>query len=154
MILIFCYKKIFIKWFWHATRLVRSGRQFVFKILYYIIRLIIYQIIRFIWLVFCIKSVWQVNLIKMVIYKFRTQRPMKNPIKHLRWSFLQKYLRYIILDNWLRSKYASGISKVALRKCASKGKHLRKNEKQILYCKNRSSQIEKLFWNVPEKSCS
>ena len=43
MILIFCRKKIFIKWFSHANRLIKSGLQFVFKILHYIIRLIRYQ---------------------------------------------------------------------------------------------------------------
>ena len=36
------------------------------------------------------------------------------------------------LNDWLGSKYASEISKVTLEKRARKGKHLRKNEKQIL----------------------
>ena len=35
-----CYVKIFAIWFSHAIRLIKSGRQFVFKILYSIIRLI------------------------------------------------------------------------------------------------------------------
>ena len=33
----------FLIWFSHAIRLVKSGRQFVFKILHYIIRLIRYD---------------------------------------------------------------------------------------------------------------
>ena len=50
-----------------------------------------YQInpVRLIWLVFCIRFVWRVNLMKMIIYMFRTQKRIKNPAKHLRWSFLQ-----------------------------------------------------------------
>ena len=50
----------------HAIRLVKSGGQFVLKILCYIIR-----------------------LIKIIIYMFRTQGRIKNPVKHLRWRFLQ-----------------------------------------------------------------
>ena len=38
MIWIFCCMKIFMIWFSHAIRLVKSGRQFVFKMLYCIIR--------------------------------------------------------------------------------------------------------------------
>ena len=34
MIRIFCYMNIFIIWFSHAIRLVKSGLQFVFKIIY------------------------------------------------------------------------------------------------------------------------
>ena len=40
---VLCYIKIFIIWFSHAIGMVKYGRQFVFKILYYIIRLTKYN---------------------------------------------------------------------------------------------------------------
>ena len=73
-----CYINIFIICFSHAIQLVKYGRQFVFKILNYIIRLI--------WLVFRIRFVWQVNLMKIIIYTFRALWRIKNPVKYLRWS--------------------------------------------------------------------
>ena len=94
------------------------------------------------WLVFCIRFVWQVHLMKMIIYMFRTQRHLKNPIKHLIWSFLQINLQPEKTLNWFRKKapfnnllgseYASGTLKVILHKCAKKSRQLSKNEKQVL----------------------
>ena len=49
----------------------------------------LYYHLRLVWLVFCVRLVWQANLMKMIIYMFRIQRRMKNLVKHLRWSFLQ-----------------------------------------------------------------
>ena len=100
-----------------------------------------YQInsIRLIWLVFSIRFIWQVNLMKMIIYMFRTERYIKNPVKKepfanivIAWKPLTIFAKSSILDNWLGFKYTSRISKVALHKYARKSKHLRKNEKQIL----------------------
>ena len=128
--------KIFIIGFSYAIRLVKSSHQFVFRILYYIIRLIRYDLI---WLVFCIRFIWQVNLMKMIIYMFRTERRIKNPVKKepfanivITWKPLTIFAKCSILDNWLGFKYTSRISKVTLHKYARKSKHLRKNEKQIL----------------------
>ena len=39
----YVYMKTFIIWFSHSIRLAKSGRQFVFKILHYVIRLIRYD---------------------------------------------------------------------------------------------------------------
>ena len=59
----------------------------------------------------------------MIIYMFRTQRRIKKPVKHLRWSFfvntvidgksLTIFGKSSILDLWdWGSEHASGISKV------------------------------------------
>ena len=48
------------------------------------------------------------------------------------WKPFLQQSKGSILDNWLGSKYTSGISKITLHKCAREGKHLSKNEKQIL----------------------
>ena len=56
-----------------------------------------------------------------------------------------------ISNNWLSSKYASGISKFTLHKWTKKGKHLHKNEKHVKT--SLAMQLEKLFWNAPEESC-
>ena len=74
----------------------KSGRQFVFKVLYYIVRLIRYDLI---WLVFCIRLWQQVNLMKMIIYMFTTQRQIKNPVKH---NYRLKTLNYFRKNLYFR----------------------------------------------------
>ena len=41
-------------------------------------------------------KVWSENLMKIIIYMFRIQGRIKNPVKHLEWSFL---LIYLSLEN-------------------------------------------------------
>ena len=48
------------------------------------------------------------------------------------WKILTIFAETSIWDNWLSSKYSTGISKVTLHKFARKVKHLHKNEKQML----------------------
>ena len=91
---------LFIIWFWHAIWLIKSGRQFVYKILEnrnYIIRLIWYDK-----LILCVRFVWQINLMELNFYMFRTQRRIKNPAKHLKWRYLWIYLtaesRWLLLQ--------------------------------------------------------
>ena len=58
VIQIFCYENVLV-WFLHAILLVKSGRQFICKIMssqYCIIR---FNQIRLNWLIFCIRFVWQ-----------------------------------------------------------------------------------------------
>ena len=53
-----------------------------------------------------------------------------------------------ISNNWLSSKYVSGILKVTLHKCTTKSKHLRKNEKDAKI--SLAKQLQQLLWNVPK----
>ena len=62
------------------------------------------------------------------------------------WKPLTISAKSSISNNWLGSKYTSGISKVTLHKCTTNGKHLLKNEKHAKI--GLVKQLEQLFWNV------
>ena len=66
------------------------------------------------------------------------------------WKALTISAKSYISNDWLGSKYASGISKVTLHKCTRNGKHLCRNSEyaKIVLVK----QFEQLFWNVPKKA--
>ena len=121
---VLCYMKILIIWFSHVIRLVKSGRQFVFKILH--IQDIVYYTLsgssstikwtRFLY------QICQTGKSDENDY-FHVQN-IKNPVKHLwcrhifaniaiAWKSLTIFAKNSILNNWLGSKYhASGISKL------------------------------------------
>ena len=80
-----CYMKFYIIWFSHAI-------QLVFNLYTRYCKSGITLLMRLIWHVFCIRFVWQINLIKKIIYMFRTQKRIKNPVKHLGWSYFCKKL--------------------------------------------------------------
>ena len=66
------------------------------------------------------------------------------------WKPLTISAKSSISNNWLGSKYTSGISKVTLHKCTRNGKHLHKNQKHAKI--GLVKQLEQLFWNVPKKA--
>ena len=66
------------------------------------------------------------------------------------WKLLTISAKSSISNNWLGSKYTSGIWKVTLHKCTRNGKHLLKNEKHAKI--GLVKQLEQLLWNVPKKA--
>ena len=98
-----CYMNFLIKWFSDAIRLVKSGRQIVYKILlgpelHYQINLI--RLINIV-----TRFLYQICLIDKM---FRTQRRSKDPVKHLNgalseYSYRRKSLNYLYKKLHLRS---------------------------------------------------
>ena len=152
--------KILIIRFSHAIRLVKSGRQFVFKIVY--IQDIVYYALS--------GSCGTINLTRLLYQICRRGKSdendyfyvqnIKNSVKYLwrRYIFaniaiarnpLTIFAKNSFLNNWLEYKYyPSGISKVTLHKCTRtgtyakmKGKYCTKDVFLVKACGNWSGQI-------------
>ena len=67
------------------------------------------------WLVFWIRFVWQANPVKMIVYTFKTQRRIKNLVKHLSWTFFQKSYRLKTLNGFWRRLHLSQLGRFWIR---------------------------------------
>ena len=109
------------------------------------------NLIRLTWVVLYIRFVWQINLMKIIIYMIRTQRRIKNPVKHkdgtfCEYSYRRKAVNYFCQKPHLRS--LTGVLKMLLQYLKVQGKvNTYAKMKKSKYCK-KGVKSHKSMWKM------